>query len=192
MKPKKNSIQNIKVGDNAAFCRTWIDKDVVTFAELSGDFNSLHLSSVEDLKEQCNVNIFGSFNLLSACALRLKEHKEGVIVGITTAAVVSQTNTRARGAYSLVKFALQGMLAAFKEELASYNVRVYSVAPGVMNGGMNHATPQAFIEMIKEKSPTKTLAQSTDVAAAISFLCSNDSIHLTNLTLLIAPESGTM
>ncbi|KKU91478.1 MAG: 3-oxoacyl-(Acyl-carrier-protein) reductase [Candidatus Jorgensenbacteria bacterium GW2011_GWA1_48_11] len=151
----------------------------------------LHLSSSEELKEQFGLNVFGSFNFLAACAKRIKEQKEGVIIGITTAAVITQVNTRARGAYSPAKFALQGILAAFREELAPLGVRVYSVAPGVLPGGMNSATPQAFLDMFREKSPTKTLAQAADVAAMISFLCSPESRSLTNLTFLIAPESET-
>ena len=152
----------------------------------------LHLSSVSDLRKQFETNIFGSFNFLSTCATRLKEHKSGVMIGITTAGVISGVNTKARGGYSVTKFALQGMLTALKEELSPYSVRVYSVAPGVMSGGMNSGTPQAFIDIVKEKSPTKTLANAKDVSETISFLCSQKSRAITNLTLLVAPESGTL
>lgn len=150
----------------------------------------LHLSSVQNLREQFEPNVFGSFNFLSTCALRLKEHGRGVIVGITTAGVATDTNTKARGAYSPMKFALQGMLVSFREELAPYHVRVYSVAPGVMPGGMNKDTPQAFLDMVKESSPTKTLAGAADVADIVSFLCSDKSVDLSDLTILIAPESA--
>lgn len=150
----------------------------------------LHLSSRDDLEGYFNLNVFGAFNFISTCALRLKQHEAGVIAGITTAGVVSQLNTRARGIYSSSKFALQGMLVALKEELAPHHVRVYSIAPGVMPGGLNRDTPQAFLDMVKEKSPTKALAEAKDIASVVSFLCSDDSSHLTNLTLVVAPESG--
>lgn len=151
----------------------------------------LHLSPLEDLKEQFTVNVFGSFNFLSSCATRLKEHKEGILIGITTAGVVTQSNTKARGTYSVVKFAVQGMLVALKEELASSNVRVYSVAPGVMEGGMNSGTPKAFIEIVKHASPTGTITNAMEVADKISYLCSDASIGVTDLTFLMAPETGT-
>lgn len=151
----------------------------------------LYLSSVGDVKEQFDADVFSAFNFLSSCAVRIKEYEKGIIIGITTAAVVSQANTKARGVYSPVKFALQGILSAFREELSPYGVRVYSVAPGVMPGGLNKETPQAFLDMVKEKSPTKNLAQASDVAGTVSFLCSRDSFHLANLTLLVAPEAGT-
>jgi NAD(P)-dependent dehydrogenase (short-subunit alcohol dehydrogenase family) len=151
----------------------------------------LHLSSVEDLEEQFDVNVFGSFNFLSACALKIKAHKQGVIVGITTANVVTNVNTKARGAYSVIKFALQGMLVAFKEELGSSNVRVYSVAPGVMPGGMNSVIPKAFVEIVRNSSPTKKLTNASEVADKVSYLCSNESSGVTDFTFLLAPETQT-
>ena len=148
----------------------------------------LLLSSVEDLRDQFKVNVFGSFNFLSACALRLKEHKRGVMIGITTAGVVIPSAARSLGAYIPAKYALQGMLASFKEELKPYGVRVYSVAPGFMHGGMNSDIPKAFADMIKEKSPTKSLTSADDVADKISFLCSDEATNVADLTILLAPE----
>lgn len=149
----------------------------------------LHLSSVKDLQEQFEVNVFGSFNFLIICANLMKEHRQGVIVGITTANVITQVNTKARGAYSVVKFALQGMLVTLKEELKSFNVRVYSIAPGVMEGGMNSSTPRAFIEIVRNSSPTKKLTDANEVANKISFLCSDKSASVSELTFLLAPET---
>lgn len=152
----------------------------------------LHLTTSESLRKQFEPNVFGAFNFLKSAAACLKTHGRGSLIGITTAGVIATTNTKARGAYSPQKFAVQGMLTAFKEELSSNGVRVYSVAPGVMKGGLNRETPQAFIDMVKEKSPTKTLATASDVATVVSFLCSDSSKAVTNLTLLVAPESGML
>lgn len=152
----------------------------------------LHLSSVEDLREQFDVNVFGSFNFLAMCASRLKEHKRGVIIAITTANVVTQVNTKARGVYSVIKFALQGMLVALKEELSSSGVRVYSVAPGFMEGGMNKDIPKAFVEMVRQSSPTRTLTDGEQVAKKIVYLCSDDAMNEKELTFLLAPETDVV
>jgi acetoacetyl-CoA reductase len=152
----------------------------------------LHLSTLLDLEEQFQLNVYGSFNFLSACALYLKEYKEGVIVGITTAGVATSNNTKARGAYSVVKFALQGMLVALKEELRHFNIKIYSVAPGFMEGGMNSTIPHAFAEMVKHSSPTKTLTNATEVAKKIAYLCSDDPGVPNDLTILMAPETDVV
>lgn len=149
----------------------------------------LHQSSFEDLQKEFENNIVGSFNFLTACARAVKEHKQGVLVGVTTAGVVTGHNTKSRGLYSVSKFALQGVLTSLKEELEAYNVRVYSVAPGVMEGGMNKATPKAFIDMVRSVSPTKKITDALEVASVISYLCSENSIEEAGLTCLVAPET---
>jgi len=151
----------------------------------------LLLSSVEDLRDQFRLNVFGSFNFLSACALRLKEHGRGVMIGITTAGVVVPSAARSLGAYIPAKYALQGLLAVLKEELKPYGIRVYSVAPGFMHGGMNSDIPKAFADMVREKSPTKTLITADDIADKISFLCSDEAANVADLTFLLAPEVGS-
>lgn len=147
------------------------------------------LSSAE-LREQFDKDVFTGFAFLSECARRLKGHDTGVLVGITTAGVATSVNTKARGAYSPVKFALQGMLVALREELASSGIRVYSVAPGVMEGGLNKGTPKAFLDMVRALIPSKTLATVDDVALKVSGLLSEGNTE-TELTILVAPECGT-
>lgn len=138
-----------------------------------------------EMKEQAG----SGFIFLSGVARLLKAHKGGVLVGITTAAVATLVNTKARGIYSPIKFALQGVLAAFKEELAPFGVRVYSVAPGVMPGGLNRKTPQAFLDMVRALIPNKTLATADDVAAQVSYLLLDKSQYETGFTFLVAPET---
>lgn len=43
MNPKDLFLNEIKVGDSASFSRTWTEKDIVIFSELSGDTNPLHM-----------------------------------------------------------------------------------------------------------------------------------------------------
>ncbi len=43
MRPRDVSFEDIQVGDSASFSRTWSEKDVLLFAELSGDTNPLHV-----------------------------------------------------------------------------------------------------------------------------------------------------
>ncbi len=60
-------------------------------------------------------DIAGALHFLSQSGQILAKHGSGVLIGITTAAIVTTHNTRARGLYSPVKFAIQGMLAALHE-----------------------------------------------------------------------------
>ena len=148
----------------------------------------LYLSSIEDLKEQFEGNALIGFNFISACAKRLKENKEGIIIGITTIGVLLKEEAQSLGAYIPAKYALQGMLVMFKEELSKYGIRVYSVAPGFMEEGMNNDIPKSFVEIIKEKSPNKEITTAKDVALMISKLCSDTSHTNKELNIPITPN----
>lgn len=148
------------------------------------DRKQLHLSRTEDLKVQFETNVFGSFNFLSACALKMKKIG-GVVIAITTEGVVNPKATKSLGAYIAAKYALQGMLNAFREELVSNSIRVYSIAPGFMEGGMNKDIPKAFVEMIKKNSPNGSIRQASDIAEIVSSLCKEKGQYHSESTIII-------
>ena len=148
-------------------------------------------TTTQELEEQLAVNTVGSFHFLTACGRVMKEHKHGVLIGITTIGVDVPSATKSLGAYVPAKFALQGMLTMLKEELASSGVRVYSIAPGFMPEGMNADIPRAFVHILRSKSPSGTLASAEDVAEKMLYLCSEDGKSETQLTIRIAPEQDT-
>lgn len=148
-----------------------------------------HLSacSAEEMSKEFNGNVLNSFNLISACAKIFKEQKEGIIVGITTAGVAIPEASKNLGSYMPAKYAVQGMLATLKEELSPF-VEVYSVAPGFMHGGMNRDIPNAFVEMIRQKSPDKRITDASEVASVISSIFAGKMKNKKDMTILIAPE----
>lgn len=149
----------------------------------------IHLLTSKEVEESIEKEIIPAFNFLSIGARNLKDKKEGVIIGITTAGVITDKNTKARGVYSLIKFGIQGMLTVLMEEMKPYGVRVYSIAPGVVEGGLNKNTPKAFLDMVKAKTPNNKLATREDIANRISSLCNEVENKLNEFTILIAPES---
>ena len=144
----------------------------------------------QELDEAFRVNVLGGFNFLSLCGKKLQAHREGVIVGITTAGVVIPEATHSLGGYVPAKYALQGILTMIKEELRGFGVRVYSVAPGFMEGGMNSDIPKAFAEIFRRKSKTQTLTTPEDVAKKIAYLCSDKALNDDVLTHIVALEYG--
>ena len=141
----------------------------------------------EDMHEQFTHTVMQSFNFFTNTAARLKTNGNGVLIGITTAGVLHSGATAGLGAYIPAKYAVQGMLTMLHNELAPHMVRVYSIAPGFMAGGMNAEIPKAFVEMIKVKSATHTITDADLVAEKIIELCDPDTT-LNDFTVLIAPE----
>lgn len=145
-------------------------------------------SSPQELEEAFLVHGIGGFNFLTTCAKKLQIHKRGVLVGITTVGVVFPEATHFLGGYIPAKYALQGILTMLKEELRESCVRVYSVAPGFMAGGMNSDIPKAFIEVIRGKNKAQTLTTREDVAKKIAYLCSENADTDDALTHVVAAE----
>lgn len=147
-------------------------------------------TSPQELEEAFFVHGIGGFNFLSVCAKTLQAHKRGVLVGLTTAGVRISEATHSLGGYIPAKYALQGILTMLKEELRDSHVRVYSVAPGFMEGGMNSDIPKAFVEIFRRKSKTQTLTTREDVARKVAYLCSDDAVADSALTHVVALEYG--
>lgn len=153
------------------------------------DRKQLTQSSVQDIRKQFEANSMTSFNFLTAAATCLRQQKEGVLIGVTTIGVAVTEATRLLGGYIPAKFAVQGMLAMLKEELKVYGVRVYSVAPGFLEGGMNDDIPAAFVEMARAKSKTGAYTTKEEVAQTILSLCSPNTSE-DRLTIPLAKEYG--
>lgn len=144
----------------------------------------------EELNNAFSVYAIGGFNFLSACSKKLQLHGKGVLVGVTTAGVLVPEATHFLGGYIPAKYALQGILVMLKEELRDFGIRVYSVAPGYMEGGMNSDVPKAFTEIFRKKSKTQKLTTRESVAKKIAYLCSGDANDDSKLTHLVAEEYG--
>jgi 3-oxoacyl-[acyl-carrier protein] reductase len=152
---------------------------------------SIISSSKEELIAHLEENSISSFNFLMVCGRYLKSKKEGVLIGITTSGVLIPSDTKGLGGYIVAKYALQGMLTVLKEELHPYGVRVYSIAPSFMDGGMNQDIPQAFIDMLKAKNNNAPLASAEDVADKVRYVCSLDSLTESALTFLVTSKSSS-
>ncbi|MDO8521037.1 MAG: SDR family oxidoreductase [bacterium] len=127
--------------------------------------------SLNTFREQFLVGLFGGFNFFSALAQFMKQRKKGTLIGITTTAVEGDEPVQGSfGGYISAKFALKGLLSELREELKPFNIHVYAVAPGFIDGGLNADLPARLVEFMKEKSPSGKLTEPSDVAATITRL----------------------
>jgi len=157
-------------------------------AGLKPDRKKLLETTFSEMERQCKINILGSFNFLSQCGKILQRQKKGVLIGITTIGIISPEFGRGLGGYIPAKWATQGILTMLREELKSSNIRVYSLAPGFMPGGMNNDIPMAFKEMARLKNPYKKNTTDLDIANKISYLCSDVAIGEKTFTHIVAEE----
>ena len=91
-------------------------------------------ASLEVFNTLLNVNLSGSFNVLSQFAAALHKsdpvgEERGVI--INTASVAAFDDQIGQAAYSALKGGVVGMTLPIARELARYGIRVMTIAPGL-------------------------------------------------------------
>ena len=111
--------------------------------------------------------------------------RKGRIVNITSISGVSglpgQTN------YSAAKAALIGATKALAKEVAARKVTVNAVAPGFVATDMTAELDEAEL---KKTIPAGRFGQPDEVAALVSFLCSDEAAYITGQVINIAGGMG--
>lgn len=135
----------------------------------------LHKLTEEKWDEVIRVNLKGPFNMGQACAKAMMLNHYGKIVNLASIAWlgnVGQTN------YSASKAGVVGMTRTWALELARYQINVNAVAPGFIDTQMTQAIPAEIKEKFMQKIPLKRFGKPEDIAAIITFLCSDESNYL--------------
>lgn len=111
--------------------------------------------------------------------------RKGRIVNITSVSGLSglpgQTN------YSAAKAALIGATKALSKEVAARKVTVNAVAPGFIATDMTADLDEAEL---KKTIPAGRFGEPEEVAALVSFLCSDDAAYITGQVISIAGGIG--
>lgn len=127
------------------------------------------------------IHLKGTWNGTRAAAGRMRAHKGGAIVNISSISgkvgLVGQTN------YSAAKAGIVGLTKAAAKEVAFAGVRVNAVQPGLIRTAMTLAMPEhIWDEKIKE-IPMGRAAEPSEVARVVLFLASDMSSYMTGTVL---------
>ena len=132
-----------------------------------------------------NVNLNGVFACLQAAGRHMLAAGGGRIVNISS---VSARGSAGRAPYSTTKAAVIGLTSTAGAEWAARGVRVNAVAPGYVDTGVFRQGIEAgtlSLDTILDRIPAKRLAQASEVAAAVSFLVSEQASYMNGQTLYV-------
>ena len=109
-----------------------------------------------DFTKIVNINLFGTFNVLSKFAARLHKadalgEERGVIVN--TASVAAYDGQIGQAAYAASKSGIVGMTLPIARELARYGIRVMTIAPGLFLTPLLMTLPQEAQDSLGKQVP---------------------------------------
>ena len=137
----------------------------------------------EDFKKIMDLNVNAVFNCSHAVVSYMKENGGGVI--LNTSSMVSKYGQPSGIGYPTSKFAVNGFTLSLARELASYNIRVNAVAPGITNTDMVKKLPQEMIEPLIKSIPLGRIGEPKDIANAYLFLASDMASYITGVILSV-------
>ncbi|MEW6021712.1 MAG: 3-oxoacyl-ACP reductase FabG [Pseudomonadota bacterium] len=137
--------------------------------------------SGEEWDQVLGTNLDGFFNVLNPLVMPMvQRRKPGRIV--TMASVSGLVGNRGQVNYSAAKAGIIGATKALALELAKRNITVNCVAPGLIETDMIGEVPmEEALKMI----PARRVGRPHEVAAAVSYLMSEDAGYVTRQVLSV-------
>lgn len=138
--------------------------------------------SDEDWDSVLGTNLDGFYNLLQPlCMPMIRRRKPGRIIAISS--VSGLIGNRGQVNYSAAKAGLIGACKALALELASRQITVNCVAPGLIETEMTDEL--TALEDIKKMIPMQRVGKPQEVAATVCFLMSEDASYITRQVIAV-------
>lgn len=134
----------------------------------------------DDWDSVLHTNLDGFYNVLSPIMMPICRKRKGRIVVISSVSGV--IGNRGQVNYSASKAGLIGAVKALSLEVASRNITVNAVAPGVIETDMIEGLP---LEDVKKMIPMRRLGRVDEIAATVSFLLSEDAGYITRQVISV-------
>jgi 3-oxoacyl-[acyl-carrier protein] reductase len=135
--------------------------------------------SNEEWDTVIDTNLTGVFNVCKAAIGQLRDG--GRIVNM--ASISGQVGAFGQANYSAAKAGVIGFTKTLSRELASRNITVNAVAPGLSLTEMGRSIPETIREGMLAQIPLKRYAEPEEIAKVVLFLCSDLASYVTGQTL---------
>ncbi|MFF0634401.1 3-oxoacyl-ACP reductase FabG1 [Nocardia sp. NPDC004151] len=144
--------------------------------------------SEESFTKVIDANLTGAWRVAQRANRNMLKNRFGRIVFLGS--VVGQMGSPAQVSYAASKSGLIGMARAITREVGKRNITANVVAPGLIDTDMTREDmTEEMRKNVLEIIPAGRMGQVEDVAAAISFLVSDDAAYISGA---IIPVDGGM
>jgi 3-oxoacyl-[acyl-carrier protein] reductase len=137
----------------------------------------------EDWDAVIETNLTSAFSCAQAVLKPMIKQRAGRIVSISS--VVGQMGNAGQANYAASKAGLIGFSMALAREVASRNITVNVVAPGLVATDMTKSVADRVQAEWESLIPLRRMGTAQDIAAAVCFLASDEAAYITGQVLAV-------
>ncbi|WP_019671664.1 3-oxoacyl-ACP reductase FabG [Psychrobacter lutiphocae] len=141
----------------------------------------------EDWDKVLNTNLTSIYRMSKRAIKGMMKARKGRIINITS--VVAQMGNAGQVNYAATKAGVEGFSRTLAREIGSRQVTINCVAPGLIETDMTDELDERLLNSMLDAVPVGRLGQPEDVAAAVSFLASDEASYVTGAVI---PVNGGM
>lgn len=139
--------------------------------------------SIQEFEQVVETNLTGTFLCMKKAARLMLRQKYGRIINLSS--VVGIRGNAGQVNYSASKAGVIGMTKSLAKEMASRNVTVNAVAPGMIQTGMSGKMTEDAKKSMLATIPCGRIGTGEDVANAVAFFAKKESGYITGQVLCI-------
>ncbi len=138
----------------------------------------------KDWNKVINTNLYSAFMMSQEVVPNMIHNKNGCIINISS--VWGMVGGSLEVLYSISKAGMDGLTKGLAKELGPSNIRVNSIAPGIIDTEMNNNLSEEELEELKEQIPLGKIGTPVDIARCVEWII-NDTFTTGQV---ISPNGG--
>jgi len=181
---------------NAEECKTMVEQTKERFGKIDILVNNAGITrdklmigmSETDFMDVINTNLKGSFLCMQLVSKLMIKQRYGRIINLSS--VVGLHGNAGQVNYSASKAGVIGMTKSAAKELASRNITVNAVAPGMIETDMTAVIPEKAKETMMATIPAGRAGRPEEIADAVVFLASEKADYITGQVISVDGGMG--
>lgn len=126
----------------------------------------------EDWNRVINNNLYSAFITSQEVIPNMIKNKKGCIINISS--IWGMVGASMEVLYSISKAGMDGLTKSLAKELGPSNIRVNSIAPGIINTDMCKDFSEQELKDIKEEIPLQKIGEPSDVSKCVNWLINEE------------------
>ena len=122
----------------------------------------------DDWEKIIKNNLYSVFCTTQEALPSMIHRKQGCIINISS--IFGMVGASCESIYSITKAGIDGLTKSLAKELGPSNIRVNSIAPGIIDTEMNEELSEEELREVKKQIPLEKIGKPEDIAKCVNWL----------------------